>query len=424
MPDEAVMDAALDTDVQDTGLDTGAEAASEDTASQSPAENTVGDQATTAPKPLVDGGKLSQEAKETLAKIKAENPKLARDFERSLYKVAQFEKALPGGLKEVEQLRQTVETLGGPNGIQEIQAEVNGWHQFDEQYMAGDPKAVEFMTSEPEGQEAFLKLIPSAIQKYEQLHPEGYRNYMAQVFNATANQSDIPLTLMRLADLVGDNPRAMEQLQRLDGFFKFIKGEASKQVEAPKFQKEQQDDGRSQFEQEKSAFEREKWKAETAAEQQKIALDEWNRMLAGRKLTDAQKAHIAESFELKLNQAIEQKHKETLERYFTAKDRAGFLRYASQISKTEVPRIMRAVFDAVAPGKPAQRPTNGAPPPPVKNGAPARGVPIAQGFTQVAQRPDYKTQVDLRNPFNNAENMRKGLAILKDGKKVRWTIQA
>ena len=118
-----------------------------------------------------------------------------------------------------------------------------------------------------------------------------------------------------------------------------------------------------------------------------------------------------------MNRAINGKHKETLDRYFAAKDKPGFLRYASSISKTEVPKALREAFDAVLPSKPGPRP--GTAPAP-KNGAPpARNTPIAQGFTQVAKQP-ATNEIDYKNRLNTTQLFQSGKAILKNGQRVQW----
>ncbi len=420
MAEEAVMDAAVEAA---PGIETEQPVDPGSTVDQGP-DTTIDQQgdgtqpAIEAPaKPLIDGGKLSAEAKETLDKLKIENPALARAIQRALFKEAEIAKALPGGLKEVQALRDTVEQLGGEHGIADLQKEIAGFHGFDEQYTAGDPKALEFMTSDDAGKEAFLKLMPHALQKFEALHPEGFSQYMAQVIGGTLGQHGIPLALDRLADFIGDNPKAMEQWNKLAGFVKFVGDLGSKQVQAPKFQSAAPDNDRTKFEQERTQFEREKWKNETATQQRPAFDAEWNRLAAGRKLTTSQTQAIQELFESRFNKSINGQHAQTLQRYFDAKDKNGFLKYAAKLDSEVLPLALRAAFDAVMPGKPGPRP--GAAPPPVNGKQPAKGMPIAQGFVQVAAQPKT-AEIDYRNPFNNATNFQAGKAILVGGKRVQW----
>ncbi len=418
MPEDAVMDTAVDTALDAEPVDTGAEPVSEpDPAGAEPVAE-PGAPAVAEPAKLIDGGKLTAEAKATIDKIKAENPALGNQLQRALFKNAEIERALPGGLKELNTLRQTVETLGGEHGIQELQTEVNGFRQFDEQFTAGDPKAIEFMTSDPSGQEAFVKLMPSALGKFLELHPSGYSQYMAQVFSGDLSNAGIPLALMRIADFLGDNAQAKEQWQKISDYVNRVGQLASQQVDNPKFAKAAPDNRAGELDQREATLTRNEWKTESSGEQRSVFESEWNRLAAGRKLSDAQTAAVKELFESRLNKAVNGKHQETLERYFSAKDKAGFLRYASSINKTELPKALREAFDAVIPAKPGPRPGS-APAPKPTNGKPANGMPIAQGFVQVAQRPST-AEIDMRNPFNNPKNFLDGKAILKGGKRVQW----
>jgi len=92
------------------------------------------------------------------------------------------------------------------------------------------------------------------------------------------------------------------------------------------------------------------------------------------------------------------------------------MKYAAKLDREELPKALRAAFDTIMPGKPGPRP--GTAPAP-KNGAPARGMPIAQGFVQIAKQP-ATSEIDFRNPFNNAQNFQAGKAVLTNGKRVQW----
>jgi hypothetical protein len=302
-----------------------------------------------------------------------------------------------------------------------MQAEVNGFREFDQQYTQADPKAIEFMTSDPQGQEAFVKLMPAALHKFEQLHPDGFSQYMAQVIGGTLGQHGIPLALERLADFIGDNPKAVEQWNKLAGFVKFIGDLSQKQVQAPKFGSGAPDtNGQQQFEQEKQAFEREKWRSSAGGEQEQAYQSEWSRIAAGRKVSDVQKAAIEELFISRLNKAIAKGgHTEKLDRYFSAKDRDGFMRYASNLNKTELPKALREAFDMIMPSRPGPNPGMATP---AKNGTPAKPGTIAEGFTSVGKQPGAG-EIDYRNPFNTPANFMAGKAILTSGKKVQWTRQ-
>ena len=169
--------------------------------------------------PAIQDGKLSPAIKEHLDKLKAENPEVEKQLRHALFTATEINKALPGGLKELNEMRALVENSGGREGLQNLPQELEGFHHFDELYISGDPKALDFMTQEPEGQQAFLKLMPMALQKFEQLDKGGYTGYMAGVFMSTMDAFRLPLVLERLQDFVGENPKALELLGKISGFY-------------------------------------------------------------------------------------------------------------------------------------------------------------------------------------------------------------
>src|SRR5678816_544871 len=145
--------------------------------------------------------------------------------------------------------------------------------------------------------------------------------------SGTVGSYGIPLALERLGDFITDNPKAMEQWSKVANFVKTMGELASKKPEMPK--REAAPDNRgSELDQREANLTRNEWKNETAGEQRAVFGGEWNRLANGRKLSDTQTAAVKELFEIRLNKAINGKHAETLQRYFTAKDKNGFLRYA------------------------------------------------------------------------------------------------
>lgn len=366
-----------------------------------------------------DGKRLDDKARATLEELKAKDPALAKAFRDAIFDSDRIRRALPGGLKEVQELRQTIETLGGPQGIEEIQAEVRGWTDFDQQYMAGDPKALEFMLSSPESQQAFMKLAPMAFNKFEELNPEGYASYLCQriVGDAVATRVPIAMELAQHYLAAGDATKAAEEFAKVVGWFQGLEATAKKPI-APKEPQANPNDPRlQQLQQENEGFVREQWRQETAKEQNTVYASELNRLLAGRKVTDIQREDIFHRVQTKLGLRIKE-HEKTLDRYFQAKDKDGFLKFANSFSRKHIPELLREAVDRYVPQKPgpkAQAQQNGRGPiqPPLANGKPA------DGFMFVDKMPT-RDQIDWSNPFNTLANTKLGRAITIDGKKVTW----
>jgi len=363
-----------------------------------------------------DGKRLDEKARATLEELKAKDPALAKAFREALFKSDAFEKL--GGLKEVQQLRQTVEQLGGPQGIEEIQAEVKGWTDFDQQYMAGDPKALEFMLSSPESQQAFMKLAPMAFNKFEELNPEGYASYLCQRIMGDASASKIPIAMELVQHFLflGDVTKAGEQFEKVKNWLDGLDATAKKPI-APKEPAADPNNPRlRELEQQNEGFVREQWRQETAKEQNAVYGTELNRLLAGRKVTDIQREDILHRVQTKLGLRIKE-HEQTLDRYFKAKDKDGFLKFANSFSKKHIPELLREAVDRYVPQKPGPKvnpvPQGGRPITPPLNGKPA------DGFVRVDKMPT-RDQIDWSNPFNTLANTKLGRAITLDGKKVVW----
>jgi len=167
------------TETVDTGADVTAEPETAETTTETDAEVQPGQL-----RP-VENGRLSPAAKAALDQVKATDPKLAASFQKALFLADRVARELPGGFKEVQQLKQTIEQLGGEQGIQEFQQELGGWRDFDEQFTAGDPKVLEFLTGTPEAKDAFLKIAPLAFDRFAKIHPDGYNSYIRRYFCQT-----------------------------------------------------------------------------------------------------------------------------------------------------------------------------------------------------------------------------------------------
>jgi hypothetical protein len=361
--------------------------------------------------PAIKDGKLSEAARATLTEIKAKDPILAKELQRALFQADALRREVPGGLKEIQELKAKVEEFGGLDGVAKSREELAYFNDLDSQFTAGDPRFIQALIETPEGQTAFLKLAPQMFGKYAELHPEGHAQYLAQSFQADAAQEGIPLTIEKLAFFLqsGNGEQAALQVKALQQYFARIQGYASKQVTAPKFET-QKDDREQQLAQREREFNRNEWKAATATEQRRVYAAEWARLTAGKKLTDQQTTTIQELFGSRMAKMIEQ-HKATLDKYFEAGDKAGFLRYANSISAREIPRILARSFEGI--GGLGSKP---GPKPGTKPAVAAPGTPT-NGATWIPAAPHAG---DINYKVTTTAMVAAGRAILKSGKTVQW----
>lgn len=414
MADEAVLDAPLEAGL-DTG-DTGADLGDSPDGAESPdadAPQPDGDQPPGDVGPVIQGGKLSAAAKATLEEIRAKDPRLAKELKTALFQAESFRREVPGGVRELREMRQHIEALGGSEGIQRTQQELQYWNDLDQQFTAGDPRMIEAMTDTPEGQQAFIKLAPQIFNKYSELDQDGFASYVAKVFEADANAAGIPLLLERLGDFIGENPRAQEYLQKLGQYFGRLHTLANKPV-TPKTAAPSGNDRDRELTEREQNLTRTEWRGEAISERMKVFNAEWSRLTAGRKLSDVQQAAVKELYASRLKRSVDgiPGFNDTLQRYFANNDRNGFTRYLNSVHTKEIPKALRAAMDAIVPSKPG--------PKPAPAGAPQKQRPpaaIDKGYQWSANLPD-KTKVDYTKTTGTM--IRAGKAILIGGARVQW----
>lgn len=362
-----------------------------------------------------DGKRLDEKARATIEELKAKDPALAKEIRNALFEADRFRRALPGGLKEVQELRQTVEKLGGPEGIQGMQEKLTGWDSFDQQYMAADPKALEFMLSTPESQQAFMKLAPMAFNKFEELNPDGYASYICQriVGDAVANDVPVALKLAQHFLAAGDASKANEQFEKVVAWFQALDTTAKKQVVAPKAEATPADPRVKELEAERDGMVRESWLKESAEIHNKIYNEELSRLAGNRKITDAERAAILHEVQFKLTgRAKEQSSK--VERYFAVKDKDGYIKLADTFGRQSIPELVRKAFDKYVAAKPGPKPVASAAPGPVR--PPVNGAKPSDGAAFVQQMPT-REQIDWDSPLTK---IREGRAMTVQGKLVTW----
>lgn len=381
---------------------------------------------------VVKGGKLGAKTKEALNQIKATNPRLARELSRALFAQERYKQELPGGLQELSELKQTVERLGGAEGIAKFQKEYDEYNDIDQRFTSADPKFIDDLTGSPEGQASFLKLAPSMIQKFEELDPDGYSGYVARVFAADMNAANLPLTLERLGDFIGENPRAQELLAGVKGYLQRINGFASKQSAAPQPKREQPngeiDQRAAELQRRETEFRQREYSATSRQVSEGIFNAEWSRQTKGLNLTKDQIQTAKELYQLRMGSIAKDKaFNDNLNRFFASDDRNGFNRYVTSAYEKHIPEVLRQVIRRVAPrtatataaaGKPNGAPsTPGAQKTTVATATAAKTPTPERGFTNVAGIP---ASSDVDYSRTTRDMWLNGQAVLKNGRRVQF----
>ena len=380
--------------------------------------------------PAISDGKLSKSAKSHLAELGKTAPKLANSIRRSLFEADAIKREVPGGLKEITQLRNQLDQYGGPEAIAKTREELNYFSKLDQQFTTGDPQFVQAMLDTPEGQAGFVKLAPVMLEKFRELSPEAHDVYVAKQQMATPEATEFWLAGTRMGDLLNDiptDPKALEQwaakaAQQYNGMLKFFSStadRANKKVEAPKTVTQQQNpDERAQFNQEKEQFVRTQWNSEATSSAKSMIDAEINKLATARKFTDTQKAALFELGVGRLMKALkaDPKFESVAQRHFANKDKDSFLRHVTGVYRNQIPNVLRSAADAIQANKavPKAGPTSVAPKPGTTPTATAK--PDA-GYRWVNTQPD-KSTIDFSK--TNTLMVREHKVILKNGNRVQW----
>ncbi len=410
--------------VDEPDLETGSEADGAEGASSTEGADDAAATDDAAGKPFlaVENGKLSESAKKLIEGLKATDPKLAKGIQRALFAEDRLRKELPGGFKDLAALRQTVEGLGGTEGIESLRGELDGWKDFDAKYTAGDPKVLEFLTETPEAQEAFLKIAPAAFEKFREANPDGYAAYISQVFVADMQTEQLPMTIQLLGSVLSratlseaDKAEATKLYASLTGYVNRIGEFAKKQVSAPAAAKAGADPRAAELDTREQSIRRTEWSNETGQQHGRIFSEAWQR-LAAAAVPKEKVALVRRLYGMHLQEKLNGKKDfaPNMDRYFKAKQKDGFMRLHDSTFKEAVPLALRSAMaeagigarkaPAAAP-KPGESPKPGAPP-----------VKPAAGFVMGVK----PAMSEVNNVLTRPEMWQNKQAILKNGTRRTW----
>lgn len=366
--------------------------------------------------PAIQGTKLSAAAKATLDNIRKENPKLAAELKSALFEREAIRAEMPGGVKEVKEIKTKLEAVGGFEGITQLQTEVKDWQALDQRFTAGDPAFVEEIAAA--SPEAFTKLAPAVFSKFNEVSPDGFSKYIAGIFQNDMASAGLYNTLDRLSDfLPTDNPKAVELWNKITSYLGRIDGLAKqqvKQVETKAAQKQNPsfDEERQQFEKQKDEFTRNQWVEAVNSPRLQIFNDSWAKATKDLKLTTEQAAAIKERYGIKIANALKSVPdlQKTAEAYYKAGDKEGYVRYMKSVFSNHIPKAIEAAMSGIGVAKkPGPRPGTAATPRPQ--------LAASNGVTVLPTAPKSHDVDWLRT---DRTMYSKGQAILKDGKKVQF----
>jgi hypothetical protein len=212
----------------DEGGDTGAgdnQPADDDTAGDGSADHKRAAADPDAPVDLGDGRTVPGKWK-NLFDV-AEKAGLGKDVRSLYFERQRLNKVIPGGVKAAIEMAETVERFGGVDGIEQIQTDLDTYHQDSELFERGDASWVE--TAFRENPEAALKAFDNSLAYVGDKHPEHYDHVMAKVvLNTVDNGSPIRDVYALLADPNSTSEQRKQAATKLAEWYNEIKDTARK----------------------------------------------------------------------------------------------------------------------------------------------------------------------------------------------------
>lgn len=206
-----------DTPTDDTPADESVAGATED---QQPTDDTLQDESQDQ-QPQVAS---SEQIKSHIEELKKTNPALAKELKNTFFMVEALKKEFPGGLPELRQVKQTIEELGGSEGIEGLKAERAEWNTLDDKFINGDVTVLDdFAKFNPE---SFAKIAPAVLDKLATIDKAAYDHKLSGIFAATLDNWRFFDTLDRVAESIGrivddkGQPMCARELQLLQGLAK------------------------------------------------------------------------------------------------------------------------------------------------------------------------------------------------------------
>ena len=369
--------------------------------------------------------KLSETARAELDKIKAENPRLAREMRAALFDRQALLAKVPGGVKEALATIEAYEAEGGSEAVQQVKQELGQWKDLDADFQAGRPEFVnDIAAGNPE---AFTKIGPVVMAKLAEIAPEVFSHEVSKVFAQDMAANDVVLTMRlfqrEIAALPEESRGPVQQLwQQLAAYVDRVNGLAKA---APKTAATTptaaNPTGNPDLDQREQALTIQEFGVERARVYNSVTEGEFKKQLGGRKASETQISAIRELFDSRLDKMLrsDKAHTSKVDRFLAAKDKAGYAKHMSAAYRAKAPLAMEQAFKAVMPGKPG--PVAAKPAAKPAAGAAKAPTTAASGFVRSATKPSHN---EVNWPATNAIAGKKagdGKFIMRDGSRVLYS---
>lgn len=363
--------------------------------------------------------KLSEKARAELDRIKAENPRLAREMRAALFDRKTLLAKVPGGVKEALATIEAYEAEGGSEAVQQVKQELGQWKDLDADFQAGRPEFVnDIAAGNPE---AFTKIGPVFMAKLAEIAPDVFSCEVSKVFAQDMAANDVVLTMRlfqrEIAALPEESRGPVQQLwNQLAAYVDRVNGMAK----TPPKQEQVTPKGAptSELDQREQALTIREFGSEKARVLDSVTASELAKNAGNRKFSEEKLSTIRELYSLALDKLVKSipGHTAKVDRFVAAKDRVGYRKHMEAAIRSKAPMAMAQAFrKAGVGGKPGPVQAKTAAKPAA---SPAR--PANTGFTRVATKPDHNAVDWTKTARIPGKKGGDGKFIMRDGSRVLY----
>jgi hypothetical protein len=169
--------------------------------------------------------------KKAIDELKKIDPKVAEIARRGIYENGDYRRAV-GSVAQARELADTFESLGGHEGIADMQQEVGDYAQELTSMAQGDPSVIEDLARDFPG--GLVKLVPHAVDKLQTVDPGAYEHLAARIVSGTFQDKGVASRMDRLAELISDGKQreAFELTKQIREWMSAVKGIAGQRPQS------------------------------------------------------------------------------------------------------------------------------------------------------------------------------------------------
>lgn len=175
-----------------------------------------------------DARTMDKATRDTIAALKKTNPAAAKLLAKQYYGRQAYEKEFPT-VQDARRAKATIESLGGEDGITELQNKVQDYTTEMEQFANGDRSLVE--TLYKSNAESTVKMVEAALDIFaENKNMEALDSVLMRPMVQRLNDAGLSKSLVAMADFlkVGKGQEAYDLLQNIGEWLAKLTGDAEK----------------------------------------------------------------------------------------------------------------------------------------------------------------------------------------------------